>query len=87
MPGWPAVVGGGCGATRADVWDKRGRRHRAFLLSGPRSSPDRAIVIDFLTVPTATFDIVYLFFVLSLERRRVLPVNVMAHPQAAWTAK
>jgi putative transposase len=44
------------------------------------------IAIDFLTVPTVTFDIVYLFFVLSLERRRVLHVNVTAHPNAAWTA-
>ncbi len=34
-----------------------------------------------------TFDIVYVFFVLSLERRRVLHVNVTAHPHAAWTAQ
>ncbi|MGO9833474.1 MAG: integrase [Polyangiaceae bacterium] len=45
------------------------------------------IAIDFLTVPTVTFDIVYVFFVLSLERRRVLHVNVTAHPHAAWTAQ
>ena len=40
------------------------------------------IAIDFLTVPTATFDILYVFFVPSLERRRVLHVNVTA-PYAA----
>jgi transposase InsO family protein len=45
------------------------------------------IAIDFLTVPTVTFDIIYVFFVLSLERRRVLHVNVTAHPRAAWTAQ
>jgi transposase InsO family protein len=45
------------------------------------------IAIDFLTVPTVTFNIVYVFFVLSLERRRVLHVNVTAHPYAAWTAQ
>ena len=45
------------------------------------------IAIDFLTVPTVTFDIVYVFFVLSLERRRVLHVNVTAHQHAAWTAQ
>jgi putative transposase len=45
------------------------------------------IAIDFLTVPTVTFDIVYVFVVLSLERRRVLHVNVTAHPHAAWTAQ
>jgi transposase InsO family protein len=38
-------------------------------------------------VPTVTFDIVYVFFVLSLERRRVLHVNVTAHPYAAWAAQ
>ena len=45
------------------------------------------IAIDFLTVPTVTFDIVYVFFVLSLERRRVLHVNVTMHPHAAWAAR
>jgi transposase InsO family protein len=39
------------------------------------------IAIDFLTVPTVTFN------VLSLERRRVLHVNVTAHPYGAWAAK
>ena len=29
----------------------------------------------------------YVFFVLSLERRRVLHVNVTAHPHAAWAAQ
>ncbi len=45
------------------------------------------IAIDFLTVPTVTFGIVYVFFVLSLERRRVLHINVTAHPHAAWAAQ
>lgn len=29
----------------------------------------------------------YVFFVLSLERRRILHVNVTAHPHAGWTAQ
>jgi transposase InsO family protein len=45
------------------------------------------IAVDFLTVPTVTFGILYVFFVLSLDRRRVLHVNVTAHPHAAWTAQ
>jgi putative transposase len=45
------------------------------------------IAIDFLTVPTVTFDILYVFFVLSLERRRVLHVKVTAHPDAPWAAQ
>jgi transposase InsO family protein len=45
------------------------------------------IAIDFLTVPTVTFSVLYVLFVLSLERRRVLHVNVTAHPYAAWAAQ
>ena len=45
------------------------------------------IAIDFLTVPTVTFNVLYVFFVLSIQRRRVLHVNVTAHPYAAWTAQ
>ena len=45
------------------------------------------LAIDFITVPTATFGVLYVFFVLSLERRRVLHVNVRAHPHAAWAAQ
>ena len=45
------------------------------------------IAIDFLTVPTVTFQVLYVFFVLSLERRRILHVNLTAHPYAAWAAQ
>jgi putative transposase len=42
------------------------------------------IAVDFLTVPTVTFRTLYVFVVLSLERRVLLHVNVTAHPHAAW---
>jgi transposase InsO family protein len=45
------------------------------------------IAIDFFTVPTVTFGVLYAFFVLSLERRRVLHVNVTEHPTAEWAAQ
>ena len=38
-------------------------------------------------VPTVTFRLLYVFVVLSLERRRLLHVNVTSHPTAAWTAQ
>ncbi len=44
-------------------------------------------VIDFAVVPAATFGILYVFFVPSLERRRVLHSNVTRHPTAEWTAQ
>lgn len=42
---------------------------------------------DFFTVPTATFRVLFVFVVLSHARRRILHVNVTAHPTAAWTVQ
>ena len=42
---------------------------------------------DFFTVPTLTFKVLYVFFVLSHDRRRILHVNVTRHPTAEWTAQ
>jgi transposase InsO family protein len=44
------------------------------------------LAIDFAVVPTIRFDLVWVFFVLSLDRRRILHVNVTRHPTAQWTA-
>jgi hypothetical protein len=43
--------------------------------------------IDFLTVPTATFRVLFVFVVLSHDRRRVVHVNGTAHSTAVWTAQ
>ena len=43
--------------------------------------------IDFFTVPTAAFRILYVFVVLWHDRRRILHVNVTAHPTSSWTAQ
>ncbi len=43
--------------------------------------------IDFFTVPTATFRILYVFIVLSHDRRHIVHFNVTAHPTAIWTAQ
>ncbi len=43
--------------------------------------------IDFFTVPTATFRILYVFIVLNHDRRQVLHFNVTEHPTARWTAQ
>jgi transposase InsO family protein len=45
------------------------------------------IAVDFAVVPTVTGQLLYVFIVLSLARRRVLHVNVTDHPTAAWTAQ
>ena len=43
--------------------------------------------IDFFTVPTISFRILYVFLVLSHERRRVVHFNVTSHPTAEWTSQ
>ena len=45
------------------------------------------ISIDFLVVPTISFQILFVFLVLAHDRRRVLHFNVAAHPTAEWTAE
>jgi putative transposase len=42
---------------------------------------------DFFVVPTATFRLLFVFLVLSHERRRVVHYAVTAHPTAEWTAQ
>ena len=39
---------------------------------------------DFFTVPTATFRVLYCFFVISHSRRKVLHFNATEHPTRAW---
>jgi len=45
------------------------------------------VSIDFFTVPTATFRILYVLLVLRHERRQVVHFNVTEHPSAQWTAQ
>jgi transposase InsO family protein len=45
------------------------------------------VAVDFLTVPTVMFRQLYVFFVLSLDRRRILHVNATANPSAQWAAQ
>ena len=43
------------------------------------------VSIDFFTVPTLRFQVLYVFLVLAHDRRRILHFNVTAHPTAEWT--
>ena len=40
--------------------------------------------MDFFTVPTATFRVLYVFFVIHHARRSVLHVRVTEHPTSGW---
>ncbi len=45
------------------------------------------VSIDFFTVPTLRFKVLYVFLVLAHDRRRILHFNVTAHPTAEWTGQ
>jgi hypothetical protein len=40
--------------------------------------------MDFFTVPTITFGVLYCFFVIGHHRRKVLCCNVTRNPSALW---
>jgi transposase InsO family protein len=52
-----------------------------------RNHIDSMVSVDFLTVPTLTFQVLYVFIVLSHHRRRVLHFNIIDSPSARWTAQ
>jgi hypothetical protein len=70
-----------------------------FMPTRPRKPPSQTwrdfledhvgvlVSIDFFTVCTATFRVLYVFLVLSHDRRRVVHWNVTSHPGAQWTAQ
>jgi hypothetical protein len=43
--------------------------------------------LDFFTVPTLTFRVLYCFFVIAHNRRRILHFNVTDHPTADWVVQ
>src|ERR1700716_2979582 len=45
------------------------------------------VSIDFFTVPTIRFQVLYVFLVLAHDRRRILHFGITAHPTAEWTAQ
>jgi putative transposase len=56
------------------------QRWRNFL----HNHPEVLAAMDFFTVPTATFRVPHVFFVIHHARRTVLHVRVTEHPTAGW---
>jgi len=57
-----------------------GRRWLTFL----RNHREAIAAMDFFTVPTITFRVLYCFFIISHDRRRILHFNVTKHPRSTW---
>ena len=59
------------------------KRWFAFL----RNHREAIAAMDFFTVPTITFGVVYCFFVIAHDRRRILHFNVTKHPTSLWVVQ
>src|ERR1035441_1570313 len=59
------------------------RRWLIFL----RNHREAIAAMDFFTVPTLTFGILYCFFVIGHDRRRILHCNVTRNPTSSWIAQ
>jgi putative transposase len=56
---------------------------RAFL----ENHVQQLVSVDFFTVPTIRFQVLYVFLVLAHDRRRILHFHVTAHPNADWVVQ
>jgi putative transposase len=52
-----------------------------------RNHREAIAAMDFFTVPTTTFGVLYCFFVISHDRRRILHFNVTTHPTSLWVVQ
>lgn len=83
----------GINVARSPVAKYMVRHRKGRPIAGPswatflRIHLRQTVALDFMTVATANFRILYVFVVLSLGRRKILHINVTAHPTAQWTAQ
>ena len=95
-PGWGAPrihgellkLGIDIGESSVSKYMVRGRKPpsqtwRTFL----ENHAQQLVSIDFFTVPTLRFQVLYVFLVLAHDRRRILHFNVTAHPTAEWAGQ
>jgi hypothetical protein len=71
-------------------WMRKARRNPepvkrwAVFLNNHREA---IAAMDFFTVPMLTFGVLYCFFVIAHDRRRILHINVTRHPGSAWVSQ
>jgi putative transposase len=71
-------------------WVRRAPRHpdpAKRWLTFLRNHREAIAGMDFFTVPTLTFGVLYCFFIIGHDRRKILHFNVTQHPGAVWVAQ
>lgn len=95
-PTWgsPRIVGElrklGIEVAKSTVGKYRGRAHtpplpgwHTFLKNHVKDM----VALDFLTVPTVRFRVLFVLVILAHERRQIVHMHVTEHPTAQWTAQ
>jgi len=73
---------------KSTVWqyiDRSGRSPSPTWRSFLKNHASSIVAIDFFTVPTAAFRVLFCFIVLEHSRRRIIHLNVTKNPTAEWT--
>jgi hypothetical protein len=68
-------------------WVKRAQRNPDPVrrwLTFLRNHREAIAAMDFFTVPTLTFSVLYCFFVIDHDRRKILHFNVTRNPNSFW---
>lgn len=60
-----------------------GQRWKTFL----KNHAAKIVSMDFLTVPTINYRLLYVLVFLSHERRKIVHFNVTAHPTSEWSTQ
>ena len=80
----------GIGVARSTVEKYRPKMNRPGSVSWStflRHHLRETVSIDFFTVPTLGFQVLFVFVVLVHDHRRIVHFNVTEHPSAVWTAQ
>jgi len=62
----------------------RDPRPAKYWLAFLHNHREAIAAMDFFTVPTLTFGVLYCFFIIAHGRRRIFHFNVTSHPVAGW---
>ena len=68
---------------RPEGRQQTGQRWSTFV----RNHAKEIVACDFMTTVPARFQVLYIFVVIEIESRKILHLNVTAHPTAEWTVQ
>jgi transposase InsO family protein len=74
-------------STIAKYMDRSGKPPSQTWRTFLKNHVEGIAAVDFFTVPTVLFEVLYVWVVLRHERRRIVHFNVTAHPTSAWVSQ